>query len=304
MLRHVVIGGGTGSIGRALTYALRNEGHTVTILSRQETGPDILSWQNLAIKGLPKDTTDVINVAGQNILDPMKRWNEEFKNEVWDSRIRTTKTLAQAINRKPDVKSFVTISGVAYYKPDDTKEYTEYDKCEPYDYLSELTHAWEEATELAPNSTCRRVTIRSGVVLGRYTGMIQKVIMPFFLGLGGPIGSGNQIMPWIHISDLVDLFIFAIEEEQVKGILNGVSPQIITNKQFTKAFAKAMWRPAFIPLPEFAVNLIFSSERAKIMIEGQKVIPKRVLEYGFEYSYSDINEACQQFADISYIQPY
>lgn len=95
--------------------------------------------------------------------------------------------------------------------------------------FSELTHAWEEATELAPNSTCRRVTIRSGVVLGRYTGMIQKVIMPFFLGLGGPIGSGNQIMPWIHISDLVDLFIFAIEEEQVKGILNGVSPQVFQN---------------------------------------------------------------------------
>ncbi|KAG8034727.1 hypothetical protein G9C98_007803 [Cotesia typhae] len=294
MMRHVVIGGGTGFIGRALAYSLRNEGYTVSVLSRNPSGPEYISW---------------------NILDPMKRWNEEFKNEVWNSRVRTTKILANAVNKKPNIKSFLTISGVAYYKPDDNKEYNEYDKCEPYDYLSvnvpicrilfaELTHAWEKAAELSPNSSCRQITIRSGVVLGRYGGMIQQVIMPFFLGLGGPIGSGKQIMPWIHISDLVDLFRFAIEEEKVKGILNGVAPQIITNREFSEAFGRAMWRPAFLPLPEFAVNLIFSSERARIMTDGQKVIPKRVLEYGFEYSFPKIDEACQQFADIAYPHAY
>ncbi|CAG5095690.1 Similar to SDR39U1: Epimerase family protein SDR39U1 (Bos taurus) [Cotesia congregata] len=287
MIRHVVIGGGTGFIGRALAFSLRNEGHTVSILSRNTTGPEYISWETLSIKGLPEDTTDVINVSGQNILDPMKRWNEEFKNDVWNSRVRTTKLLANAVNKKSDVKSFLTISGVAYYKPDD-----------------KLTHAWEKAAELSPSSSCRQITIRSGVVLGRYGGMIQQIIMPFFLGLGGPIGSGKQIMPWIHISDLVDLFRFAIEEEKVKGVLNGVAPQIITNKEFARAFARAMWRPAFLPLPEFAVNLIFSSERARIMTEGQKVIPKRVLEYGFEYSFPQIDEACQQFADIAYPHSY
>ncbi|XP_011141428.1 epimerase family protein SDR39U1 isoform X2 [Harpegnathos saltator] len=242
--------------------------------------------------GLPENTSAVINLAGQNILDPTQRWSSGFKQNVKNSRVKTTKTLADAIqNTKATV--FLTISGVAYYKPNGNV-YTEDNKCEPYDFLSKLSHDWESAAQLPKESNIRQVTIRSGVVLGRSGGMIKQIYLPFYLGLGGPIGAGNQYMPWIHITDLVNMFIFALKNNNVQGILNGVAPQLVTNAEFTKAFASAIWRPAIIPLPDFVLRILFSEERAKIMLEGQKVEPKRVKELGFQYQYPDIQSACKQ----------
>ena len=140
--------------------------------------------------------------------------------------------------------------------------------------------------------------IISGVVLGRNGGMIQQIFLPFYIGTGGPVGSGKQYMPWIHLKDMANLFLFAIQNKDVSGIVNGVAPETITNGQFTKAFASSLWRPAFIPLPTFALNLLFSEERAKIMTEGQKVIPKKALNYGFKYEYPNIESATKEFARL------
>ncbi|KAL2738938.1 epimerase family protein SDR39U1 [Vespula squamosa] len=123
--------------------------------------------------------------------------------------------------------------------------------------------------------------------------MVKQIYLPFLLGLGGPIGTGNQYMPWIHITDLVNMFLFAIENDNVNGILNGVAPKPVTNKEFTKAFARALKRPAIIPVPSIVLNLIFNKERAKMMLEGQKVLPKRTEELGFQYQFSDIDSACK-----------
>ncbi|XP_039308382.1 epimerase family protein SDR39U1 isoform X2 [Solenopsis invicta] len=255
--------------------------------------PNAGTEQNIMERyGLPDNTSAVINVAGQNVLDPKQRWSPGFKQNIRNSRVKTTKALADCIqNTKATV--FATISGVAYYEPNGTV-YTEESKCEPYDFLSRLSHDWEEAARLPKESNIRQVTIRSGVVLGRNGGMIKQIYLPFFLGLGGPIGSGNQYMPWIHITDLVCMFIFALKNNNVHGILNGVAPQLITNKEFTKVFAAAIKRPAVIPLPSFFLEILFNKERAKIMLEGQKVIPKRVTELGFQYQYPDIEKACKQ----------
>ncbi|KOC64315.1 Epimerase family protein SDR39U1 [Habropoda laboriosa] len=253
-------------------------------------GPNRMSWHDLECYGLPENTTAVINVAGQNILDPTCRWTDGFKQNVVNSRVETTKSLAKAISHtKAD--AFVTISGVSYYKPNDM-EYTEESKCTQYDFLSELCHKWEAAAELPKDSSIRQVTIRSGVVLGKDGGMIKQMYLPFFFGLGGPIDNGSQYMPWIHVTDLVNMFLFSIENRNVQGILNGVAPQIVTNKEFTEAFASAMRRPAFLPVPRIVLKLLFNEERAKIMLEGQKVVPKRVRELGFQYQYPDINSAC------------
>lgn len=130
--------------------------------------------------------------------------------------------------------------------------------------------------------------------------MIQQLFWPFYLGGGGPVGSGEQFFPWIHVEDIVDLIVHAMENEKVSGVLNGVAPQVITNKQFAKAFGKAMWRPALIPVPTFVLNAAFSAERAKIMTEGQKVIPKRTLESGFKFRYDNIDKACKTCTDIVY----
>lgn len=191
------------------------------------------------------------------MLDPTQRWSPGFKQNVRNSRVKTTKTLADAI-QNTKATTFITISGVAYYKPNDTV-YTEDSKCESYDFLSsikfqflflyiyiyiiricymfyfyierlsflELSHDWENAAQIPKESNIRQVTIRSGVVLGRNGGMIKQIYLPFFLGLGGSIGAGNQYMPWIHITDLVSMFIFALKNDNVQGILNGVAPQVI-----------------------------------------------------------------------------
>ncbi|XP_046835216.1 epimerase family protein SDR39U1 [Vespa crabro] len=290
-IKHVVVGGGTGFIGKRLIELLCQQGITCTIVSRK-SGPNRITWTDVKENGLPKYTSAVINIAGQNVLDPTKRWTSEFKEIVRDSRVKTTEILARAVECT-DAKAFVSISGVACYKPNDTA-YTEESECIPYDFLSELCRDWEAAAELSQESKIRQIIIRSGVVLGKDGGMIKQIYLPFLLGLGGPIGTGNQYMPWIHITDLVNIFLFAIKNDNVCGILNGVSPKPVTNKEFTKAFANALKRPAIIPLPSIILNLIFSEERAKMMLEGQKVFPKRTEELGFQYQFCDINSACKE----------
>nr|CAH7713264.1 unnamed protein product [Callosobruchus chinensis] len=229
---NVLIGGGTGFIGSALRNVLRGKGYGITVISRMP-GPSRISWNDLNQKGLPKDTTAVVNLAGQNVMDFTRRWTAGFKQNVYNSRVNTTAALAKAIDDasvKPSV--FVTISGVGAYKPDPKKEYTEESPCGNFDFFSKLCKDWESAAKLSKEK-CRVVTIRSGVVLGRDGGMIKQLYLPFYLGLGGPIGMGDQFMPWIHIDDLTSLIVYAIENPKVEGVLNGVAPTPCTNKEFS-----------------------------------------------------------------------
>ncbi|KAJ8943752.1 hypothetical protein NQ318_011963 [Aromia moschata] len=293
--RHIVIGGGTGFIGTQLCNILRHKGYGITVLSRMP-GPQRMSWNDLHIKGLPKDTVAVVNLAGQNVMDFKRRWTPGFKQNVYNSRINTTSSLAKMINEaqnKPSV--FVSMSGVGAYKPDKEQSYTEESKCEEFDFFSKLCKNWEKAATLNPESKerCRVVTIRSGVVLGKEGGMIKQLYLPFYLGLGGPVGNGSQYMPWIHIDDLTNLIVFSIENANVEGILNGVAPTPCTNKEFSKAFGKALRRPAFFPLPSSILNILLGKERAVMITDGQKVLPKRTKSVGFTYKYPDIESACK-----------
>lgn len=131
--------------------------------------------------------------------------------------------------------------------------------------------------------------------------MIEQLYWPFFFGLGGPVASGQQYLPWIHLHDIVRMFLFAIENKPVEGVLNGVAPNVITSSQFASAFGRSLWRPAFLPLPEFAANILLGYERAKMLTRGQKVIPKRPLELGFSYKYPTISEACKEFSPLVYV---
>ncbi|CAG0879498.1 unnamed protein product [Darwinula stevensoni] len=312
-IRNIMRGGGTGFIGSVLVKQLKRHGYDVIVVSRKR-GPSQITWAllnaccdgylylphntDLATNGLPENCKAVVNLAGQNILDPQHRWTTEFKQAVWTSRIQTTESLVKAMvraNAKPEV--FVSTSAIGFYPPSETVENTEDSPGgSESDFLTKLCAAWEQAAMLPPEVNIRHVIIRSGIVLGRQGGIIQNLIWPFFLGLGGPVGSGKQYFPWIHIHDIASLFLHAIEKPNLSGILNGVAPQIITNGEFTKSLGQAMWRPAFIPVPEMVINLVFGEERGKIMTQGQKVIPKRTLESGFQYCYPDIKSACMECA--------
>ncbi|VDH94657.1 uncharacterized protein MGAL_10B060892, partial [Mytilus galloprovincialis] len=156
-----ILGGGTGFVGRHLTKALQEKGYKVTKVSRK-TGPDTITWKDINKNGIPDDVTAVVNLAGANILNPLKRWNQAYKDEVVSSRVETTKTLANAIvSSKIPPKVFATISGVAIYKPNPTLQYTEDSDVEPYDFLSQLVVDWEQAAKLPESHSCRQVTVRS-----------------------------------------------------------------------------------------------------------------------------------------------
>ena len=227
------LGGGTGFIGKYLCRHLQNQGYDVTIISRMP-GLKRVSWHDIQRTGIPKNITAVVNLAGQNVLDVTRRWTVGFKQNVWNSRVQTTSTLSTAIsNAQNKPSSFVTISGVGCYNPDVHIAYDEDSKITGFDFFSRLCLEWELAARLPEDVPTRQVTVRSGVVLGRNGGMIKQLYLPFYFGIGGPVLPGNQYLPWIHIADLVRLILFAIENSNVSGIMNGVAPEVVTNKEFS-----------------------------------------------------------------------
>ncbi|KAK7114925.1 epimerase family protein SDR39U1-like [Littorina saxatilis] len=294
----VLIGGGTGFVGRHLTKLLAENGLKVTVVSRA-AGPNKITWSDLQRTGLPDGITAVVSMSGENILNPMKRWNESFKQAVWSSRVDCTQSLANAICQATNPpKVLVSMSGVGYYKPDPTAEYDEDSPGGDFDYLSELCTAWEAAAKLPSSVSCRQAIVRSGVVLGRDGGMIQQIYWPFFLGAGGRIGSGAQWFPWVHVADVAGIITHAIINDHVSGVLNAVAPEPATNAEFTKAFASAMWRPSIFPVPGFVMNTVYGPERGKVILEGQKVIPKKTLESGYKFAFPDLKSACQDVSQM------
>ncbi|NXI33685.1 D39U1 protein, partial [Sterrhoptilus dennistouni] len=235
-------GGGTGFIGTALTRLLRSRGHQVTHVSRRE-GEDRISWAELSRSGLPLCDA-VVNLAGENVLNPFRRWGDAFCQEIISSRVETTRSLAKAIAAaEQPPRAWVLVTGVGYYRPSPTAEYTEDSPGGDFDFFSRLVSSWEAAA-LIPGSPTRGVVVRSGVVLGRGGGVISQLLLPFRLGLGGPVGSGLQPFPWIHIQDLCGIVCHALEKESVRGVLNGVSPSSpgTSSGGFARALGAALGR--------------------------------------------------------------
>ncbi|NXC40888.1 D39U1 protein, partial [Penelope pileata] len=284
-------GGGTGFVGTALTRLLRSCGHEVTHISRHG-GNDRIRWEELSHRGLPPCDA-VVNLAGENVLNPFRRWSDTFCREIISSRVETTKTLAKAIaNADQPPRAWVVVTGVGYYRPSPTAEYTEDSAGGDFDFFSRLVSSWESAA-LIPGSPTRRVLVRSGVVLGRGGGAISRMLWPFRLGLGGPLGSGLQPFPWIHIQDLAGIIRHALENECLEGVLNGVSPSssATSNGTFARELAAALGRPALLPVPAWAVQAVFGAERAVMLLEGQRVVPKHTLESGYHFTFPDLSAA-------------
>ena len=301
----ILVGGGTGFIGTELCKTLKNKGYNPIIVSRSP-GQSRVTYANLESNGLPLNTTAVVNLAGQNVLDYFHRWTPSFKSQVYDSRINSAKAFKKAIEKcEPEKrpKVFVQVTGIGYFPPrDDGFVYNEDSTVEESkrDFFSKLVVDWENAARLAPDTGVRNVFLRPGVVLGRNGGMIKQIFLPFFLGTGGRMGSGEQPMAWIHVKDVCGIITHAIENEKVNGVLNAVAPEIITNQEFVDSFASALHRPAFFPLPDFVWNLVFGEERATMITKGQMVRPERTLESGYQFQFPNIAKACEEFSVLSY----
>lgn len=288
---HVVIAGGTGFLGRALTASLVHDGHRVSVLSRHpRSGSTDLAWTPdgevgpwvEALAGV--DT--IVNLAGEGIAD--KRWTPERKAALISSRLKATTSLAKAVSALPSPpRVFVSASGVGYYGPRGDERITE--AATPgQDFLGELAARWEHATLPAMGRT-RVVLLRTGLVMGR-EGALAQMLPPFKLGVGGRLGSGRQWMPWIAVDDWVGIARLAIEDARANGPLNVSAAEPVTNAEFTKTLGRVLGRPTILPVPAFALRLALG-ELADALLTGQRAVPDKAQRLGYQFKYTSLADA-------------
>ncbi|KAK3546762.1 hypothetical protein QTP70_035032, partial [Hemibagrus guttatus] len=300
VLASAILGGGSGFVGRELTKLLKVQGHEVTIISRQP-GLGRVTWTEVESAGLP-ECDAVVNLAGENVLYPLRWWSESFRSAVFNSRINTTRTLTHSItSSQTPPRSWILVTGVGCYKANVETLYTEDTEWTTFDLWSQLLKEWEEAGQLPENTAKNtgQVVIRSGVVLGRGGGAVKQMLPPFWLGLGGTLGSGDQPFPWIHVSDLTGIIAHSLDPTRVPAssqprVFNGVAPSLDTNRQFTRELARLLKRPTLLPVPEPVLRAVLGRERAALLTQGPRVAPKRTLESGYRFQYPDLTSALRQ----------
>jgi len=288
----VVIGGGRGFIGTHLARELRKRGHQVVLISRTAT-PSNLTWDEIKTKGVPQCDA-VVQLSGENIME--KPWTDEQKKILLQSRVEPTKLLVEKImasNQPPKV--FLSASAIGIYPTQGQEVFAEdYAGPPAKSFGGEICTRWEEASQPLENTKTRRVITRIGLVLG-HQGMLLNLRLPLGLAYVGRIGNGNQSFPWVHVDDLVNLMIFAIERDDVHGVIHGVAPQAITQAEFASTLMSVFRRPA-LPIPKFVVDFMFG-ERSCLLTEGQAVVPRLTEQYGYHFSYRDIHQALTNIRD-------
>jgi len=288
---NVLITGGRGFVGSALSRELREAGHDVVITTRQESdSPDELTWSPPSLIAPKKISTfnAIVNLAGDSIYSD--RWTKDKKERIRSSRINTTHYLIESI-KNADVKPkvFINASAVGYYGPHGDEEVTE-DASPGNDFLASVCKAWEEEARKAEGAGVRTVITRFGVVLGTDGGALQKMITPFKAFVGGYIGSGKQWMSWVHIDDITGFINYAIEHDEISGVFNVTAPNPLTNKDFSSKLGSALGRPSMFPVPGFALRATLG-EFSEVLLTGQRVIPERVLTSGYKFKYPLLEEA-------------
>lgn len=292
----VLITGGTGFIGRVLVSQLADAGYECWVLSRQPGGgagaTNKAHYVN-SLTALPNPLPKlVINLAGEGISD--KRWSSRRKAELKDSRIGLTRTLVEYYGQQDQApKRVISGSAVGFYGAHDDELLNEEGRSHP-GFAYDLCKGWEEEATRFVALGSVVCCLRIGVVLGADGGMVEKLKKPFTMGVGGQIGHGRQWMSWIHRQDLVRLILFVLEHETLHGPINAVSPNAVTNAEFTRQFATQLRRPALLPMPSMAVKLLFGQMGEELLLSGQRVVPEQIVRSGFEFSYPDLESALKQ----------
>jgi len=293
----ILISGGTGLIGQALTKFYLNAGHQVVILTRSadNKNPDenlhFVQWDaksTTALLPLLKDIDVVINLAGENIGSGS--WTKERKVRIIQSRIRAGNALAEAVvaaPKKPEV--FIQASGVGFYG---TSESLTFDENSPNgdDFLGDVAEKWENSSALVEDVGVRRVIIRTGVVLEKSSGVLPLMMLPFKLFVGGPLGSGRQIISWIHLQDEVRAIDYCIKNQNITGPVNLASPNAVSNSEFGKMIGKVIRRPFWFPTPAFLLKIVLG-EQSILVLEGQRAYPQKLLVHGYNFLYPDLSDA-------------
>ncbi len=291
----ILVTGATGFIGQALCKLLAAEGHEFNVLSRRPESvalPDSTAFRwNPEAETPPVEAwagvEAVIHLAGEPVA--AKRWTEEQKRRIRDSRVVGTRNLVKGMQQaEQPAKVFISSSAVGFYGNRGDEQVDE--RSAPgTGFFPDVCTAWEREAQAADPLGTRVVLARTGVVLGN-GGMLEKILLPFKLGVGGRLGSGKQWFPWIHLDDMVGLLHHALFNDQVSGAINAVAPNSVTNAEFTKTLGRALNRPTIFPVPEFALRILMG-ELANAALDSQRVFPTVALETGYEFRYAALQPA-------------
>jgi uncharacterized protein (TIGR01777 family) len=286
----VVLAGGSGFLGSMLGAALAEKGHAITVLTRRPRRPGDLRWDPYgSLEGWAHtlDGADaVVNLAGASIG---KRWTTAHKREMWNSRVRLTRSLVAAMHSVRNVpRVLINASAVGIYGARGDQPLTE-ESSPGTGFLAALCKEWEKEAMVAA-SRSRVVLLRNGLVFDSRRGVLPQMARPFLLFAGGPVGTGRQVISWIHRDDWTAMACRAVESASVSGPLNVTSPNAITNREFARTLGRVLHRPSVVPAPAFAVRLILG-EMADAILTGQRVLPAKAREMGFEFRYPDLESA-------------
>jgi uncharacterized protein len=293
---HILLTGGTGLIGRALCRHWLAQGHQLTVWSRSPQR--VSSLCGTAVRGIgrleelgeePLDA--VINLAGAPIAD--RPWTRKRKTLLWASRIGLTEQLLAWLGQRGQ-KPQLLLSGsaVGWYGNGGERELLEDNPQVTDDFAAQLCGAWEETAQRAEAMGIRVVLVRTGLVLARKGGMLKRLLLPFKLGLGGPLGDGRQWMPWIHLDDQIGLIDFLLHQQQAAGPYNACAPAPVRNAEFAQALGRALHRPAILPAPAFVLRATLG-ELSELLLGGQRALPARLEAAGFRFRFTDLDAALE-----------
>jgi uncharacterized protein (TIGR01777 family) len=305
----VIITGGAGLIGRALTKELTQSGYEVLVLSRYPgkarylpSNTQVVYWDGRSADGwgkMAEGAEAIVNLAGESIAGDsmlaliLNRWTAQRKRSILESRLNAGKAVVQAVQlAKQKPKVVIQASAVGYYGNRGEEELTE-ESVPAHDFLAQICSEWEASTKQVEQLGVRRVIIRTGgVALSTEGGAFPFMLLPFRLFAGGPLGNGKQWFSWIHIADEVRAIRFLIENPAAEGVFNLCAPNSTRNGEFSRILGKVLHRPSFLPVPGFALQLAFG-EKAGLLTDSQKQVPKRLLELGFTFLFPDAESALQ-----------
>lgn len=299
----VIITGGTGLIGRALTEELVSAGYEVVILSRD---PDrargfpervrLVAWDGRTAQGWSEwveGSRAIVNLAGAGLADRL--WTSSRKRVLAESRLLAGKAVVEAVERaerKPEV--VIQASAIGYYGPHGQEPLSE-GEAAGSDFLAELCRQWEESSRPVETLGVRRAVVRTGLVLSRSGGVLPRLLLPIKLFVGGPMGSGRQYYSWIHIRDEVKAIRFLIEDSSAQGAYNLTAPEPLPNAEFVQVVGRAIGRPSWLPLPEFALRLLVG-DMATVLVDGQRALPNKLSDEGFSFEFTTLKAAMQDLS--------
>lgn len=289
----VLITGASGLVGKELQRSLAAKGWDMLLATRKAPeAENEVQWDietGFAEPERLEGIDAVVHLAGESVSG--LRWNDEKKKAIRDSRVLGTRSVVNAISKlekKPKV--MVSASAVGFYGERGDEDLTESSTAGD-NFLADVATAWEAEARRAEDAGIRTVLLRTGVVLSKEGGVLGTLLLPFKLGVGGVVGSGKQWISWISMDDHIAVINFVIENENIRGAINSVAPHPVTNEEFTKTLGEVLYRPTILPLPEFAVSMVFGEMGDALLLASTKVLPRRLGESAFEFKYPTLQEA-------------